>query len=228
MKLIKITIYTILLSCFAQLQLFAQKEAMPDSLLYYLKKIRSARDTINIRGTFTWIFEGSVKTILNDTVKDQLYNLQGKVDEDTFIELLTYYFSRLQQINTPAANENAIYLGKQFIGAFKNSGSKSSNYWFLGMLRELRIPFRNSGKINEMIAYFSELDKKYEINHDSAAVSIVNNVLSGSYFRLGEIDKAKYYQLKSIEYLNDEQEDYNLYPTAMILGKAGKVNRTPF
>jgi len=76
-----------------------------------------------------------------------------------------------------------------------------------------------------MITYYSELDKKYRIINDSAAISIVNNVLSSSYSRLGEIDKAKYYQLISIEYLNDKQEDYNLNSTARMFGKAGKVNR---
>jgi hypothetical protein len=69
------------------------------------------------------------------------------------------------------------------------------------------------------------MEKKYLAAKDSAAVSFVYNVLSGSYFRIGLIEKCRYYQLKSIAFLDDSQLDYGTVLSASLLGISGKVNR---
>ena len=171
-------LFLIIISYVAHLPLFAQKATSPDSLIYYINRIQSAKDTANLDKTFYWIYKSSAPTLLNDTTTVDIMSLEKKLNAEDFIDLKSVYFSRLIQINTPAANEKVIYLVKNFIDGFKNNSSKYNYNRFLETLRELRLPYRNSGKISELIAYFSELNKRYQTMNDSAAISIVNNVLA--------------------------------------------------
>jgi len=139
--------------------------------------------------------------------------------------LVKTYFGRLVQINSAASNAKTIVLAQRWLAQNEIPKSKYGRYFYLGLLRDLRIPFRNSGKLNESIEYFTVAEKKYLAAQDSGAVSIVYNVLSGLYNRMGLMEKARYYQLKSLDYLDNSQGDYNTSQMAMLLGKAGKVNR---
>ena len=206
------------------LDAYSQNNTTADSLIYYLKKIKSSTDTVNINMSLEWIFKNSEKSLVIEDIFSELKSVRNKVEEKDYYNMINYYFNRIVYINTPELNEKAIGMGKEIIAQFKKTGSKYPYYSLIAILRNLRLPFRNSGKINEMLAYYSSLDKKYQNENDSACLSIVYNVLSGTYFRLGILEKGRYYQLKSIAYLNDSQQDYSFGPLIGILGKAGKIN----
>ena len=196
-----------------------------DSLSIYLTSIKSSADTNNIYQVFRWFYISNEDVLLNDFVMNKINELKKKVDDKDYYDFVETYFSRLISINTRPSNEKAIAVGQQWIAQNENSKSKYGYYTWVTMLRNLRIPFRNSGKLNEAVEYYNLAEKRYLAAHDSNAVSIAYNVLSGTYYRMGLIDKAKYYQLKSISYLNDGQNDYSIHQSAVLVGKPGKLNR---
>ena len=196
-----------------------------DSLSIYLTSIKSSTDTNNIYQAFRWFYKSNEEVLLKDNMMDKINALKNKVDSKDYYDFVLSYFFRLTAINTIPFNEKAIAVGQQWIAQNENSKSKYGYYTWVTMLRNLRIPFRNSGKLNEAVEYYNLAEKRHLAAHDSNAVSIAYNVLSGTYYRMGLIDKAKYYQLKSISYLNDGQNDYNIHQSAVLFGKAGKLNR---
>jgi len=204
---------------------FSQPAPAPDSLLYYLKKIKDQADSVTIEKAFEHIYKSTASTLLKDSVMMEINQLKPKLKEVDYFDLVSNYTDMLFNLNTPVSNQRAVDILKAWITQNENTRSAYGHYTFLGVLRNLRLPFRSMGKIEESLAYYKEAEKKYLAVNDSDAVSVADNVLSGSYFRLGLIEKAKYYQLKSIAYLDDKQEYYTTYPTATLFGKSGKVNR---
>jgi signal transduction histidine kinase len=206
---------------------FCQPAAVPDSLFFRLKKIKSQTDSVNIGYVFEQLYKSSDAALLNygDSVMTEIDKLRATLSEKDYFDLAANYANRLFNAAAPALKEEGIRIIQQWLARNEHVKSGYGYYSFLETLRELRIPLRSLGKLNELTEYFSAEEKKYLAVNDSNAVSVADNVLSGNYFRLGLIEKAKYYQLKSISFLNDKQEYYGKYASAVMFGKAGKVNR---
>jgi len=122
-------------------------------------------------------------------------------------------------------NEDVINYGQKYFEKNFNKATDYEHYSLLSLLRELRIPFRNSNKIKEGIEYYNKLENNVTIKKDSAALSIVYQVLSGFYSRLSLIENAEYYMLKSADYLTEKQNFKIDNPLFGLLGKQGKINR---
>ena len=207
--------------------LFIQKsEAQSyDSLKYRLDQIKSASDTNNLKEAFTWLSRMTAEDGVKNDLLDAIENLKAVVDDIDYNDLITSYFDRLVAINTPATNTKALEFGNKWLLKHDRPGTKYGHYTFLGILRELRMVFRNTGNLSESIEFYSSWEKKLLSQNDSAGVSIADNVLSGSYIRLGMFERGVDYQLKSIAFLNNSQEDYTWHSIAILLGVSGKVNR---
>ena len=202
-----------------------QESNKDDSLSFYLNSIKSSADSNNIVKAFEWLYISKDAVLLKGDVMNKIKQLKSKLNERDYYDLAKSYIIILGYKNTAAFNEKAIEAGQQWLAENEKSKSKYGHFVYLDILRELRKPFRNSGKHSEAVEYFAAAEKKYLAVNDSDAVSIANNVLSGSYARLGLIEKAKYYQLKSISYLNNSQKDFDINPMAILFGLPGKVNR---
>ncbi|MBP6235706.1 MAG: GHKL domain-containing protein [Saprospiraceae bacterium] len=224
-KHLKPIIQSVVLLLFFAPSVKGQKTKTVDSLTIYLNNIKTPADTNIIYKVFEWLYKCEEDILLTDDVMNKIGQLKNKVDEDDYYDIATIYFYALINKDTPASNEKAIAVMQQWLAQNENSKSKYGHYNYLNILRDLRHPFRNSGKLNECIEYFTASEKKYLSVQDSEAVSIVYNVLASSYNKLGLIEKAKYYQLKSIAFLNNSQKDYNIHFGATSFGISGKVNR---
>jgi signal transduction histidine kinase len=224
-KHLKPIIQSVVLLLFFATSVKGQKTKTVDSLTIYLNNIKTPADTNIIYKVFEWLYKCEEDILLTDDVMNKIGQLKNKVDEDEYYDIATIYFNALINKNTPASNEKAIAVMQQWLAQNENSKSKYGHYNYLNILRDIRHPFRNSGKLNECIEYFTASEKKYLSVQDSEAVSIVYNVLASSYNKLGLIEKAKYYQLKSIAFLNNSQKDYNIHFGATSFGISGKVNR---
>ena len=224
-KHLKPIIQSVVLLLFFAPSVKGQKTKTVDSLTIYLNNIKTPADTNIIYKVFEWLYKCEEDILLTDDVMNKIGQLKNKVDEDEYYDIATIYFYALINKNTPASNEKAIAVMQQWLTQNENSKSKYGHYNYLSILRNIRHPFRNSGKLNECIEYFTASEKKYLSVQDSEAVSIVYNVLASSYNKLGLIEKAKYYQLKSIAFLNNSQKDYNIHFGATSFGISGKVNR---
>jgi len=196
-----------------------------DSLLYYLDNIKERNDTNSFKGAIAWLYGSSEYVLLDDRVFTKIINLENKIDNIDYYDLVMAYCQQMIFFNTPACNEKSIAIMIRWIEEHDNVKLPYGHHSLLFVLRELRLPFRNSGRLNESIEYYLGAEKRYLAVNDSDAVSITYSALSGSYSKLGMYEKASYYQLKSVSFLNDRQENYNIFPGSQMLGKAGKVNR---
>ena len=196
-----------------------------DTLKYHLGQVKNAADTNNLKEVFTLLARMTAEDGLKGDIFDAIENLGVVIDEIDYYDLITSYFDRLIAINTPATNTKALELGNKWLLKHDRPGTKYGYYTFLGILRDLRMVFRNTGNLSESIEFYSSWEKKFLSQNDSAGVSIADNVLSGSYIRLGMFERGVDYQLKSIAFLNNRQEDYTWHSLAMLLGVSGKLNR---
>jgi signal transduction histidine kinase/uncharacterized small protein (DUF1192 family) len=79
--------------------------------------------------------------------------------------------------------------------------------------RQLRLPYRNSGMLNEGFQFFNENLKKYKLQNDSAGLADCYYVLAGFYRTIGLLDQAIYNMKKSVSYMrSDTTIDNSILP----------------
>ncbi len=206
----------------------ANDSQTPDSILYHLKLINGNKvsDSLHFFQVLRLFFvEDSAVLPANPAVTAELQRIEKVLPEEEYYNLVSMiYNSRVVSGKVP--NDELIEYGKAYIDAHKNSRTGIyGRQAFLTILREMRVPFRNSKRIYEGIEYYSLLNKEFLNKKDSDAVTICYNVLAGIYNRLGLQENARYNMLKSIEYLDDTQISPNSGGIMAVLGKAGKANR---
>ncbi|MEO7983350.1 MAG: ATP-binding protein, partial [Bacteroidota bacterium] len=204
----------------------AQSGNIADSVLFHLKEIKSNNDTAHIIAATNWMFQNRNDILLeNRLINEQMDRLKAVINEKEYANLVINFFDSHLYIDNKNGKPAIIQFGRDFIEKHKNYHSEYEYYTFLVIMRELRIPYRDGDRIYEGVEYFNSLAKTFLAKRDSGAVSIAYNVLTGFYFRLGLIEKAEYYQLKSLEYLDERQGQAKNAPPIVLLGKMGKVNR---
>ncbi|MFN8289808.1 MAG: ATP-binding protein [Chitinophagaceae bacterium] len=225
MKAVSRILAFLFLPVFSMHNVNAQNESHKDSLLIYLNSIHSKADSVYLPDVFDWISIAPEEILLKDDVMKQIYRLKNIINEADYFDLANSYIGHLVVINTREASEKAIAAGREFFEHYTGKESRYGHFGYLTVLREIRHSFRNLGKLNESIEFYSKIEREYVEKNDSDVVSVANNVLSGSYARLGIMERAYYHQRKSISYLNDSQSDLKIHWSAVLYGLAGKVNR---
>lgn len=203
----------------------SRQNAGSDSLLFYIKSIASPNDSVHIYAAYRYLYKSKAQELMSSDVSDALAQLEPKITEDDYFDFINQFFSQLVSINTPESNEYCIKFGKAFVEKYADRKSAHAHSVFYVILRNLRVPYRNSAHIYEGIEYFSTLNKQFLPIKDSNGLSLVNNVLGTFYNRLGLTDKSSYYMLKSIDYLDETQLHLNDQPANSLFGKSGKINR---
>jgi signal transduction histidine kinase len=204
-----------------------QSNAIEDSILINLNNIneKTFNNTIYYDKVIKLFWDNENKNLLtNKKINAEIKRLEGFLDKKRSSDLNTNFIISHLYLNT-IPNEDIIKSGQKY---FENNFNKSTGYEYyslLSLLRELRIPFRNSNKIKEGIEYFNQLENNASVKKDSSALSIIYQVLAGFYNRLSLIENAEYYVLKSADYLNENQKFKIDNPVLGLLGKQGKINR---
>ena len=196
-----------------------------DSLSIYLSGIRSEKDTALIRSAFANLAAANERVLVNSDIWKKINSLRKQLSDKDFNDLAVAYLHRLLDMHTTATNQKALELGEGFVERIIQSKTDYEYYSSLWMFRQLRIAFRNLGKLNESLVYYGKAEGIFLAKNDSNGVSFANNVLSGSYFRLGMLERAIYHQRKSIAFLNDVNYNLREHPVMTTLGIAGKLNR---
>jgi signal transduction histidine kinase len=202
-----------------------QSQAGNDSLLITLKEIRSANDSNLARRAMFWIQHSNDDALVAKEVWNEILRTREITGTSYFTDLGIAYIRRLVDENTSAGNERGIEISKSFpplISAAKNESEHTNN---LHMFRELRICYRNQGRLNDMLQLYSESEKMFALAKDSSAISVANNVMSGAYYRMGLVERAIYHQGKSAAYLNENDKQVGSSPSSFMQGVPGKLNR---
>jgi hypothetical protein len=141
----------ILVACYLLLFTPKSKAQSYDSLKYHLGQIKSAAETNHLQEAFAWLSRMTSEDGVKNDLLDAIENLEAVVDEIDYYDLITSYFSNLIAINTATTNAKALELGKMWLLKHYRPKTKSGQYAFLTVLRELRMAFRNTGTLSGSI-----------------------------------------------------------------------------
>ncbi len=190
------TFYIIcLLCCFNGLK---AQLSPADSAIYYLGQVKALQHSDSV------FLSGAADIIISVSLDSAAITKIEKVLSDLIPVIGRQNYLALQRLVTFSSDNpgNQINYGKQIIEEFKNHTGEFEKNLVLNVLADLRLPFRNTNRINEGIEYFQSYANYFEQAGDSAATSMCYYVLRGFYEVLGLTDKAIYCQMKSIGFLN--------------------------
>ena len=203
---------------------FAQQSNYADSILNQLKLIKGGDSKYNIYfDSATALMKKNKREVLleNKPIMSELDRLKAVLDESKYCSLLSiFYHSHFNLDSMP--NEALIKFGRDFIEKNKAGYSAHCKNEFLYILRETRIPYRNSSHLYEGIEYYINLGNYFVNKNDRDGAATVYSVLPGFYYRIGLSEKAEYYLFKSLSFLDDDPVADSLFG---LVGTSGKTNR---
>ena len=203
---------------------FAQQSNYADSILNQLKLIKKGDSKNNsyFEDAIALLSKNKKEVLLeNKPLIMELDQLKAILDESKYYTLLAVFYQCHFNLDI-FPNEALIKFGREFIEKNKAGYSAGGKNVFLYILRETRIPFRNSNHLYEGIEYYINLGNYFVDKNDRDAAATVYSVLAGFYYRIGLSEKAEYYLLKSISFLNDDPITDSLFA---LIGTSGKANR---
>ncbi len=199
-----------------------------DSIITLLKKIKteSKLDTVAFNSARQLISS----TVLTDAQINQLENTgyQFKKDNDEDLGYLVKY-NIMVSLGT-SDKSKAIDYGKLNIKKLENSKTPHAAFLEQAFLRELRNPYRNSGRLQEGFQFYKEKLNTYKTNNDSAGMSLCYWVFASLYRTIGLPESGIYNMKKSISYLDSGKTDSQQYffDLAKVAGKYGWINNYGF
>ena len=203
---------------------FARQSSYADSILNQLTLIKGGDSKYNIYyDSAIALMEKNKKEALleNKPIMLELGRLQTVLDESKYCALFaTFYKSHFNLDSMP--NEALIKFGRDYIEKNKDTYSTGCKNVFLHILRQTRIPFRNSTHLYEGIEYYINLGNYFINKNDRDGAATVYSALAGFYYRIGLWEKAEYSLLKSLSFLDDNPATDSLFG---LLGISGKTNR---
>jgi signal transduction histidine kinase len=201
----------------------AQQDRYADSIMKQLNMIISTggKDTLNYRQAIDIIDRNKKEVLIDDTsIIARLDQLKKILGEEKYYNLyLAFYHNQCTLDSVP--NDALIKFGKAFIEKNKTGYSPECKKLLLSVIRETRVPYRNSRHVYEGIEYYINLSNYFVEKKDSDAAAISYSALAGIYNQIGLFAKTEYYLLKYQSFLNDNPANDTLY---QLLGTSGKSN----
>ena len=199
------------------------QQSRVDSIIIILQKTKTPAgvDTIAFTGAMSRI----EKTTLTETTIEQLEKAAN-----LFIYGANEYWSyrvKYSILLSLSANDiyKAITYGKYHFEAAKKSKTPDASYISSAFFKQLRMPYRNSNKLDDGFEYFNEKLKEYKLKNDSTGLTDCYYVLAGFYRTIGLVDQAIYNMKKSVSYINfNRQNDKANNPFPNPLGKGVWLN----
>ncbi len=199
------------------------QQSRVDSIIIILQKTKTPAgvDTIAFTGAMSRI----EKTTLTEITIEQLEKAAN-----LFIYGANEYWSyRVKYSILLSLSVNDIYkaitYGKYHFEAAKKSKTPDASYISSAFFKQLRMPYRNSNKLDDGFEYFNEKLKEYKLKNDSTGLTDCYYVLAGFYRTIGLVDQAIYNMKKSVSYINfNRQNDKANNPFPNPLGKRAWLN----
>jgi len=203
-------IFFFLLVCGFTNEIVAQQNRV-DSIVTMLQKTKLSKGIDST--AFTNVMSLIEKTTLNDTTIAQLEKA-GNLFINGANEYWSYRVKYSILISLTATDINkALTYGKYHFEAAKKSKTPDASFVSSTFFKQLRLPYRNSDRLDEGFQYFNEKLKEYKINNDSTGITNSYFVLAGFYWTIGLLDQAIYNMKKSVSYINfKEQNDSAVLP----------------
>ncbi|MBK9106560.1 MAG: hypothetical protein IPL92_18875 [Saprospiraceae bacterium] len=221
----------IFLVVIAGLNASAQKQDALDSTIYYLNQLSGVKekDSLLIVEMYKARNSFEPKFLADKRFEKAISRLKTILTPDHYYSLVNIFLEYVNYNCTTGEYNYPLDYGLKFIEELKSWKTQNQRFILLKAIRDLRVPFRNSSRIYEGIETYSTLASHFQQQGDSSGISIAYNALASLYNTLGLADKAEYFQLKSIDYLDDKiyPDDYSFlgYRGSPNIGLDGKINR---
>ena len=221
----------IFLVVIAGLNASAQKQDALDSTIYYLNLLSGVKekDSLLIVEMYKARNSFEPKFLADKRFEKAISRLKTILTPDHYYSLVNIFLEYVNYNCTTGEYNYPLDYGLKFIEELKSWKTQNQRFILLKAIRDLRVPFRNSSRIYEGIETYSTLASHFQQQGDSSGISIAYNALASLYNTLGLADKAEYFQLKSIDYLDDKiyPDDHSFlgYRGSPNIGLDGKINR---
>ena len=182
-----------------------EAQTSKDTFIMHLKAINGDRvnDSINAFKAIVFKEKSNFNFKIDDEKINQELNRIEKVsDRATYLDLAVNHIITFIDSKDTNTQNILIQKGTSIVDKFDHLKDENFQFIWIYLLRELRKPYRNGKYIYDGIEYFGKKTNQYKLENDKIGLTITYNVLSTFNNRLGLIDKAEYYQLKSIEVLD--------------------------
>jgi signal transduction histidine kinase len=205
------------------MNVYAQTES--DSFLIYLSKIKGKyiADSINAGKAYNFRLNNNrIYRFDDEKINKELNRIEKVSDNVTYLTLAInshlYYYFDSQDSST---QKYVIEKGTSIVDKYDYLKDEKHQVKWILLLKELRKPYRNGKYFYDGIEYFGKKANQYKQEKHKNGLSTAYNVLAAFNNRLGLLDKGEYYQLKSIENL-DQYDKYSSIPN---IGLNGIINR---
>ena len=186
------------------------QRARVDSIIAVLRTIDISKSTDTARFN-------SLKIVLRQTSLDaasvaSLENSAMRLSKNGNVYWL--YSFKFAIMNSLSATDKvqAIAYGKRIREELQKYTDPLAHNIRSAFLRQMRIPYRTSGKLDEGFVYFNEKLREYKLANDSAGLADSYFVLSGFYRTKGLIETAIYNMKKSVSYMDSTALDNSNTP----------------
>ena len=219
------------LALLAGFNAMAQKQDALDSTLYYLNQFTGVKEKDSMTWSKVLSLRPSFKPqfLADKRYEQAMLRLKSTLKPDQYYSVANTFLEYTNYTCTTGEYNYPLDYGLKFIEELKSWKSQTQRFILLKAIRDLRVPFRNSSRIYEGIETYSTLASYFQQQGDSSGISIAYNALASLYNTLGLADKAEYFQLKSIDYLDDKiyPDDNSIfgYRGSPNIGLDGKINR---
>jgi len=195
------------------------QQSRVDSVIVMLQKTKTLTGVDSI--DFTSAMNHIEKTTLNDTTIAQLEKA-GNLFTKGIDEYWSYRvkYSILLSLSSTDMDK-AITYGKYHFEAAKKSKTPDASFISSSFFKQLRLPYRNSNRLDEGFQYFNEKLKEYKINNDSTGITDCYYVLAGFYRTTGLLEQSIYNMKKSVSYINFNGQK-NLAPSVIFINPLQK------
>ena len=195
------------------------QQSRVDSVIVMLQKTKTLTGVDSI--DFTSAMNHIEKTTLNDTTIAQLEKA-GNLFTKGIDEYWSYRvkYSILLSLSSTDMDK-AITYGKYHFEAAKKSKTPDASFISSSFFKQLRLPYRNSNRLDEGFQYFNKKLKEYKINNDSTGITDCYYVLAGFYRTTGLLEQSIYNMKKSVSYINFNGQK-NLAPSVIFINPLQK------
>ncbi|MCZ4410062.1 ATP-binding protein [Cryomorphaceae bacterium 1068] len=218
----KIILIIIILSC--PFKAMHGQTSRVDSVLQMLPEVRQENgiDTSKFVQATSLIDE---LTLADDDIS-QIEEFARELDrkDDRFLEYIVRHSILLSLVGND--NDKAISYGQSCLDELEQEKWPYSNWMRSAYLKTLRLPFRNSDRINDGFTYFSEklVDAKSE--NDSVTLAACHYVLGGFYSIISLQDQAIYNMQKSISYMDTTIVSRHYFFRSSPIGRSTYMNNS--
>ncbi len=209
----------------------AQKQDGLDSILYHLNQLSGIKekDSLVLKAMVIEMSSFKPEYLADKRFEQAMIMLKSTLKPDHYYRIAYDFLFTANYKSKAGEYDYPIDYGLNMIDELKSYSSIHQKFILLTAMRDIRVPFRNGSRIHEGIETYSTLASFFQQRGDSASVSIAYNVLASLYNTLGLADKAEYFQLKSIDFLDDiiypYDDSYLGYGDPPNIGLDGKINR---